>query len=137
VKRVLETMHSGEQVKCFIKGEWVEGCPGVAAEEELHLSMQLVQICEVAQVQPGVTKKTITEGSGYEKPNDGSKVSVRYSATLEDGTVFERTEGEEPMSFTVDEGARLCCSIAHDTLLEKSHLDVGKSLRAALDLAQN
>ena len=83
----------------------MEGCPGITANEELHLSLTLVKICEVQQVTAGVVKKTVTEGGGYEKPNDGSKVSVRYTATLQDGTVFDRTEGDEPAQFTVDEGA--------------------------------
>lgn len=83
----------------------VEGCPGIAADEELHLSLKLVKICEVQQVTVGVVKKTVTEGGGYEKPNDGSKVSVRYTATLQDGTVFDRTDGDEPAQFTVEEGA--------------------------------
>jgi hypothetical protein len=82
----------------------VEGCPGIAADEELHMSLTLVKICEVQQVTVGVVKKTLTEGGGYEKPNDGSKVSLRYTAMLQDGTVFDRTDDDELAQFTVDEG---------------------------------
>ncbi len=35
---------------------------------------------------------------------DGSKIKLHYTGTLEDGTVFDSSEGKDPLEFTVGEG---------------------------------
>ena|SRR3989338_3267204 len=34
----------------------------------------------------------------------GSKVKVHYTGTLDDGTVFDSSEGKQPLEFTIGEG---------------------------------
>ena len=38
------------------------------------------------------------------KAENGSTVKVHYTGTLEDGTVFDSSEGREPLQFTVGSG---------------------------------
>ena len=35
--------------------------------------------------------------------NPGSKIKVHYTGTLDDGTVFDSSEGKEPLEFTIGE----------------------------------
>ena len=37
------------------------------------------------------------------KAEQGSKVQIHYKGTLEDGSVFDSSEGEEPIEFTIGE----------------------------------
>ena len=38
------------------------------------------------------------------KVKEGDNISMHYTGTLEDGTVFDSSEGDEPLSFTVGSG---------------------------------
>lgn len=38
------------------------------------------------------------------KAKNGDKVKVHYKGTLEDGTVFDSSEGRDPLEFTIGEG---------------------------------
>ncbi|MGD8780504.1 MAG: peptidylprolyl isomerase [Ignavibacteria bacterium] len=38
------------------------------------------------------------------KVQNGSKVKVHYTGKLEDGTIFDTSDGREPLAFTVGEG---------------------------------
>ena len=38
------------------------------------------------------------------KPADGQKVSIHYTGSLEDGTIFASSEGRDPLEFTLGEG---------------------------------
>ena len=49
-------------------------------------------------------KKILKQGDGYEKPNDGAVVKVKYTGKLEDGTVFEEKGSDgEPFEFMIGE----------------------------------
>ena len=53
----------------------------------------------------GKLMKTIeVKGSGWEKPNQGAEVTVHYTGTLEDGTVFDSSRERDPFVFKLGEG---------------------------------
>lgn len=55
----------------------------------------------------GVVKKIISEGTSDEKPTTGFKVSVHYTGTLEDGTIFDSTlDRNEPFEFELNKGKK-------------------------------
>jgi len=41
------------------------------------------------------------------KPLEGDEVTIRFSLSLEDGTVVDATEGEETLSFTLGDGSMI------------------------------
>nr|XP_019709874.1 peptidyl-prolyl cis-trans isomerase FKBP62 isoform X2 [Elaeis guineensis] len=51
-----------------------------------------------------VLKKILRAGEGFRRPNDGEMVRIRYTAMLEDGSVFEKVGfDEELFEFVIDE----------------------------------
>lgn len=52
----------------------------------------------------GLQYRIIEEGSGP-KPQPGDTVRVHYTGTLEDGTVFDSSEGRDPIEFPLGMGA--------------------------------
>ncbi len=57
----------------------------------------------------GVVTKVVKKGEDYKRPNEGAVVRIAYTARVGDGAgpVFEERGREDPLEFTVDEGA-LC-----------------------------
>lgn len=51
----------------------------------------------------GVLKEVLKDGSGTDKPHKGCRVFVHYTGTLDDGTVFDKTNGT-PFQFTIGKG---------------------------------
>lgn len=72
----------------------------------LEAELELVSWKQVSNITDDglVVKKILQESSDYNTPNAEAKVTVRYTARLEDGTIFdERGEGNE-LEFLADEG---------------------------------
>ena len=72
----------------------------------LMVSLELVSWKVVDEITDDkkVLKKILNQGDGYEKPNDGAVVKVKYTGKLEDGTVFEeKGSDEEPFEFMIGE----------------------------------
>mmetsp|Transcript_20256 Transcript_20256/g.28042 ORF Transcript_20256/g.28042 Transcript_20256/m.28042 type:complete len:474 (+) Transcript_20256:2-1423(+) len=104
VSKTVLSMESKEEVSCVCSGEYVEGVEGLPLGESMTLDLTLLAIHTVEMVSgQDCVKKTLVEGEGYDRPNDGAKVGVRYTATLPDGTVFDKVEGDDLCSWVVDE----------------------------------
>ena len=58
---------------------------------------------EVTEEGGGVMRKIVSEvkGAKFKMPNEGAMVVVSFTATLADGTVFDK---QDEMHFTVEEG---------------------------------
>ncbi|MBR6027202.1 MAG: FKBP-type peptidyl-prolyl cis-trans isomerase [Neisseriaceae bacterium] len=73
------------------------------------------------------------EGNG-KKPNIDSTVNVRYVGSLNDGTVFDATQGEETATFPLNtvikgwqEGLQLMSEGSHYLLIIPPHLGYGEN----------
>lgn len=114
--KAVKTMKRGESVILTIKPTYAFGEQGKDAEEgfaaippnaTITMSLELVSFKAVKEVMEDkkVIKKILKEADGYDEPSDGTVVQIRYTAKLQDGTIFEKKgyEGEEPFQFVVDE----------------------------------
>lgn len=81
--------------------------PGAKLEVDLEL-LSFTRVEEVTEEGGGVMRKIVSEvkGAKSKMPNEGAKVVVNFTATLADGTIFDK---QEAMTFTVDEGERDVC----------------------------
>lgn len=72
------------------------------ADQVLEVQLQLAELHQVAAPAPGVSKKTLFEPeSSWNKPNDGSMVTITVTTKSADGaTVYE---ADKEVSFTTDE----------------------------------
>ncbi|KAL3684851.1 hypothetical protein R1sor_002873 [Riccia sorocarpa] len=116
IPKVVKTMKKSERVHLTVKPQYafgdkgreaVDGGAAVPPNSNIQIDLELVSWKSVEEVTDDkkVMKKILKAGEGYEKPNDGSKVKIRYEAKLEDGTVFERKGhgDEETFEFVTDE----------------------------------
>ncbi|KAF5746276.1 peptidyl-prolyl cis-trans isomerase FKBP62-like [Tripterygium wilfordii] len=117
LSKAVKTMKKGEKVLLTVKPQYGFGEKGkpVSGEEgavppnaTLHITLELVSWKTVTDVTDDkkVTKKILTEGEGYERPNDGAVVKVKLIGKLQDGTVFIKKghgDEEEPFEFKTDE----------------------------------
>jgi FK506-binding protein 4/5 len=116
IAKAVKTMKRRENVILTIKPTYAFGEQGKDAEEgfsaippntTITMSLELVSFKAVKEVTEDkkIIKKILKEADGYEKPSDGTVVQIRYTAKLQDGTIFEKKgyEGEEPFQFVVDE----------------------------------
>jgi FK506-binding protein 4/5 len=116
IAKAVKTMKRRENVILTIKPTYAFGEQGKDAEEgfsaippnaTITMSLELVSFKAVKEVTEDkkIIKKILKEADGYEKPSDGTVVQIRYTAKLQDGTIFEKKgyEGGEPFQFVVDE----------------------------------
>ncbi|KAL3828933.1 hypothetical protein ACJIZ3_017735 [Penstemon smallii] len=118
LSKAVKTMKKGEKVLLTVKPQYgfgEKGKPASAAEgavppnATLDISLELVSWKTVSYVTDDkkVVKKTIKEGEGYEKPNEGAVVKLRLTGKLQDGTVFFKKghgDGEDDLfEFKTDE----------------------------------
>lgn len=116
LSKAVKTMKKGEKVLLNVKPQYgfrEEGKPASGDEAAvppnavLHIDLELVSWKTVMLIgdHKRILKKVLKEGEGYEGPNDGAVVKVRFIGKLEDGTVFVKKghDGEEPFEFKTDE----------------------------------
>ncbi|KAF5955494.1 hypothetical protein HYC85_008350 [Camellia sinensis] len=100
--KALKTMRRGEKSGNNSKNEF----PLIPPNAILNIDLELVSFKPVINVTDDskVMKKILKEGEGTLTANDGAAVTIRYTAMLEDGTVFEKKGFEEgPLEFITDE----------------------------------
>ncbi|XP_077233863.1 70 kDa peptidyl-prolyl isomerase-like isoform X2 [Tasmannia lanceolata] len=114
--KVIKTMKRGEKVMLTVQPQYAFGEHGrdayngfsaVPSNATLSIDLDLVSFKPVIDVTGdlNVLKKILKEGEGIHNANEGEAVRVRYTAKLEDGTIFEERglNGEEPFEFVIDE----------------------------------
>lgn len=111
----VKTMRKGEKATLTVKPQYAFGERGFEVVENkvtvppnstLTVDLELVSWKNVVDITDDkkVLKKTLKEGEGYERPNEGALLKVKYTGKLENGTVFERKgSDEEPFEFIASE----------------------------------
>ncbi|KAF2325739.1 hypothetical protein GH714_034623 [Hevea brasiliensis] len=114
--KAVKTMKKGEKVLLTVKPQYGFGENGrqalsdegvVPPNATLEIMLELVSWKTVTDVTKDkkVLRKTLKEGEGYERPNDGTVVQVKLIGKLHDGTVFVKKghDEEPPFEFKIDE----------------------------------
>ncbi|CAM8999979.1 unnamed protein product [Rhodiola kirilowii] len=104
--KAVKTMKKGEKVLLTVNPQYGFGESGQPAlgnvgvippNATLEIDLELVSWKTVTEVTDDkkVLKKTLKEGEGYERPNDGSVVRLKLIGKLENGTVFLKKGHDE------------------------------------------
>lgn len=114
--KAIKTMKRGEKVQLSVQPNYAfgeegrvadDGFPAVPPNSVLSIELGLISFKPVIDVtgDSKVFKKIVKEGEGVAVPNEGANVTISYTATLEDGTVFEKRgiDEIEPLQFITDE----------------------------------
>ncbi|KAL6978861.1 Peptidyl-prolyl cis-trans isomerase fkbp65 [Sarracenia purpurea var. burkii] len=117
IAKAVKTMKKGEKVLLTVKPQYGFGEKGkpalgdegaVPPNATLQITLELVSWKTVTEVTDDkkVIKKTLKEGEGYERPNEGALVKLKLIGKLQDGTVFLKKghDNEEDLfEFKTDE----------------------------------
>ncbi|KAF3667525.1 putative serine carboxypeptidase-like 18-like [Capsicum annuum] len=93
----------------FVDGDkdCANGVPSIPPSSILSIDLELVSFKPVINLTGdlGVLKKILKEGEGTLTANEGAAVTIRYTAKLEDGTLFEKRgfDGVDALKFITDE----------------------------------
>ncbi|XP_071710598.1 70 kDa peptidyl-prolyl isomerase-like isoform X3 [Rutidosis leptorrhynchoides] len=114
--KAIKTMTKGEKVDLNVQpqyalGDVVTSLPNVHSpvppNSVLRVDLELLSFKTVIDITNDlkVVKKIVREGEGALTADEGSFVTIRYRAMLEDGTVYERKgyDGESSLNFITDE----------------------------------
>ncbi|CAM8988811.1 unnamed protein product [Rhodiola kirilowii] len=104
--KAVKTMKKGEKVLLTVKPQYGFGENGKPASGNvgtippnaiLQIELELVSWKTVTEVTDDkkVLKKTLKEGEGYERPNDGAVVRLKLVGKLENGTIFTKKGHDE------------------------------------------
>ncbi|XAR60924.1 Peptidylprolyl isomerase [Bertholletia excelsa] len=117
IAKAVKTMKKGEKVLLTVKPQYGFGENGKPASSDegtvppnasLQITLELVSWKTVSEVTDDkkVIKKTLKEGEGYERPNEGAIVKLKLIGKLQDGTLFIKKghdDDEELFEFRTDE----------------------------------
>lgn len=116
LSKAIITMKRGEKIKLIVQPQYAfgeegkdasDGIQSVPPNSMLNVDLELVSFKPVVDVTADakVFKKILKEGEGTLVANEGAIVTIRYTARLQDGTVFEKKglDGEQPLQFVTDE----------------------------------
>lgn len=117
LSKAVKTMKKGEKVLLTVKPQYGFGEQGKPASGDgaavppnatLDITLELVSWKTVSNVTDDkkIVKKTLKEGEGYDRPNEGAIVKLKIIGKLQDGTVFFKKgyeDGDEPFEFKTDE----------------------------------
>ncbi|GFZ10158.1 tetratricopeptide repeat (TPR)-like superfamily protein [Actinidia rufa] len=127
--KALKTMRTGEKVNLVIQpqlrstkvfsyfkfaadafgerdSELKNDFPLIPSSSVLNIDLELVSFKPVIDItgDSKVIKKILKEGEGTLSANEGVAVTIRYTAMLDDGTIFEKKGFDEgPLGFITDE----------------------------------
>ncbi|KAK9166010.1 hypothetical protein Scep_001201 [Stephania cephalantha] len=114
--KAVKTMKSGEHAKLIVQPKYAfgqhgleakDGCLAIPSDSILNIDLELVSFKPVIDVTGDlkVLKKILKEGEGVHVANEGAAVTIRYTARLEDGTIFETKgfDGSASFEFVTDE----------------------------------
>ncbi|XP_042459415.1 70 kDa peptidyl-prolyl isomerase-like [Zingiber officinale] len=114
--KAVKTMKKAEKVLLTVKSQYAFGEKGrpaagnegaVPPNATLQVELELVSWKAVTEIgnDKKILKKILKEGEGYERPNDGAVVKVKFIGKLQDGTVFVKKghDDQEPFEFKIDE----------------------------------
>ncbi|KAK6116021.1 hypothetical protein DH2020_008290 [Rehmannia glutinosa] len=114
--KAVKTMKRGERVNLVVQPQYAFGEAGRKSDNELSfippnsvlsIFVELLSFKPVIDITGDlkVTKKVLKEGEGTVTANEGAAVTIRYTAMLEDGTIYDRKgfDDEQPLQFITDE----------------------------------
>ena len=103
-------MKKGEQATFRMSSDYGYGDTGSGAKipggAALEFDVELFDWNSMEDITNGeklVMKQLLTEGEGYKKPSDCTKVEIAYTCTS-NAQLIEQFSVEEPLKFTVGEG---------------------------------
>eukprot|EP00262_Sarcandra_glabra_P009970 TRINITY_DN24803_c0_g1_i1.p1 TRINITY_DN24803_c0_g1~~TRINITY_DN24803_c0_g1_i1.p1 ORF type:complete len:578 (+),score=186.24 TRINITY_DN24803_c0_g1_i1:148-1881(+) len=116
LSKAVKTMKKGEKALLTVKPQYAFGEMGrpasgtegaVPPNATLQVALELDSWKTITDVTDDkkILKKTLKEGEGYERPNDGAVVRVKLIGKLQDGTVFLKKghDEEELFEFKTDD----------------------------------
>ncbi|KAG6474381.1 hypothetical protein ZIOFF_068316 [Zingiber officinale] len=114
--KAVKTMKKAEKLLLTVKLQYAfaeKGRPAAANEgavppnATLQVELELVSWKAVTEIgnDKKILRKILKEGEGYERPNDGAVVKMKFFGKLQDGTVFVKKghDDQEPFEFKIDE----------------------------------
>jgi len=105
----VKTMKKGEQAIFQMSSDYGYGENGSGAKipggASLEFDIELFDWTskeDITNGKKGILKEILSEGEGYKKPSDCTKVEIAYKCTC-DGNVIEEYTNDAPLKFTVGE----------------------------------